>query len=159
MRLFDCTHQAAVRRATADGNLDPRLAAHAEECALCQETLQVAGSLRRLAAGDQPRLPSAGQIWWKAEIIRQLTERDEQIRKATRPILWGQAIGLVVLGAAFLLAVLWAPQLDAGSSGWLLGGPLGELMTGSAWLPVILGAVLAPLLGLVALIFFILREA
>ncbi len=155
MKLFDCTHQAAVRRAAADGNLNPRLAAHAEECALCQETLRVAESLQRLAAGDQPRLPSAGQIWWKAEIIRRLTERDEQIRKATRPILWGQAIGLVVLGVTFLLAVLWAPQLHAGSSGWLLGGLLGELMTGNAWLPV----TLAPLLGLVALIFFILREA
>ncbi|HWM93248.1 MAG TPA: hypothetical protein VN493_20970 [Thermoanaerobaculia bacterium] len=55
--------------------------------------------LRQLARETRPAkpLPSAEQIWWRAEVIRRLVSREEAARRAERPLLWSQAAGFVLV--------------------------------------------------------------
>lgn len=64
--------------------------------------------LRQLARQTRPAkpLPSAEQIWWRAEVIRRLVSREEAARQAERPLLWSQAAGLFLVVAALLSLVL-----------------------------------------------------
>ena len=39
-------------------------------------------------------LPTAGHLWWKAQIIRRLVERDRLAERVTRPARWSQWLGL-----------------------------------------------------------------
>ncbi len=52
------------------------------------------------------RLPSASQLWWKAQILRKLAVRDELAERATRPARWSQwaGLGLACLMLAFFTA-------------------------------------------------------
>lgn len=70
---------------------------------------EIRDSLRRLARETRPGKPlaTAGELWWRAEVIRRLVSREKAVQEAERPLLWGQAAGLllVLLGVvAFLLS-------------------------------------------------------
>lgn len=94
--------------------------------------------LRQLARETRPAkpLPSAEQIWWRAEVIRRLVAREEAALKAERPLLWTQAIGLVLVVAALL-------------SLFISGEP--------RFLALLFAVVLTPLAALLAF-FFLPRE-
>ena len=68
---------------------------------------EIQNGLRQLARETRPAkpLPTAEQLWWRAEVIRRLVSREEAVRKAERPLLWSQAAGLllVLLGLLFFL--------------------------------------------------------
>jgi hypothetical protein len=71
-----------------------------------EQKLQLA--LRRLAAETHPQrpLPSAGQLWWRAEVVRRLIGKpDEEVKRSLRPAVWGERAG-VVGGLAILLGYL-----------------------------------------------------
>jgi hypothetical protein len=91
--------------------------------------------LRALAAETLPPrpLPSAGAIWWRAEVIRKLTATQEAAARAARPARWGRLAGLLAAAATPLLLL---PLQDV---------PLG--------LPLLLGFALAvpPIAALLAL--------
>lgn len=77
--------------------------------------LKVAEALRQLAAETRPprSLPTAGQIWWRAEVVRRLIEKpDREARRILRPAVWGETVG-IALGLAVLLGFfsLQAPAL------------------------------------------------
>jgi hypothetical protein len=65
---------------------------------------EIQEGLRQLARETRPAkpLPSAEQIWWRAEVIRRLVAREEAARQAERPLLWSQVVGLVLVVAALL---------------------------------------------------------
>ena len=65
---------------------------------------EIQEGLRQLARETRPTnpLPSAEQIWWRAEVIRRLVAREEAALKAERPLLWSQAAGLILVLAALL---------------------------------------------------------
>jgi hypothetical protein len=65
---------------------------------------EIEEGLRQLARETRPArpLPSAEQIWWRAEVIRRLVSRDEAARQAERPLLWSQAVGLFLVVASLL---------------------------------------------------------
>lgn len=70
--------------------------------------------LRQLASQTRPAkpLPSAEQLWWRAEVIRRLVERDRAIQQAEKPLLWSQAAGLFLVIVALLsLVVTGEPRL------------------------------------------------
>jgi hypothetical protein len=72
--------------------------------------------LRRLARETRPERPlaSAGEIWWRAEVIRRLVERENAVQEAERPLLWGQILGLfLVLLGLLALFVSRQPQFLA----------------------------------------------
>ncbi|HEX7185725.1 MAG TPA: hypothetical protein VF756_28125 [Thermoanaerobaculia bacterium] len=91
--------------------------------------------LRALAAETLPPrpLPTAGAIWWRAEIIRKLTATQEAATRAAKPARWGGLAGLL---AAVATPLLLLPLQD---------GPLG--------LPLLLGFALTvpPIAVLLAL--------
>jgi len=93
------------------------------------EEMEVGRLLRELAAETEPALlPTASQLWWKAEILLRLEERQEAGERAARPAIWGQAAGLLTagLGLAFGSTTL----LTAGPSVLLAVGlvPAGALL-------------------------------
>jgi len=94
---------------------------------------EIQDGLLRLARETRPghRLPEAGEIWWRAEIIRRWVAREDAAREAERPLLWGRAVafGLALVApmsllaaAAPLMAVLVACALAPLTVflGWLL---------------------------------------
>jgi hypothetical protein len=62
----------------------------------------IRNGLRQLARETRPEKPlaSAGELWWRAEVIRRLVSRESAAQEAEKPLLWGQAVGLllVILG-------------------------------------------------------------
>lgn len=70
---------------------------------------EIQNALRQLARETRPEKPlaTAGELWWRAEVIRRLVSREKAVQEAERPLLWGQAAGLllVILGTlAFFLS-------------------------------------------------------
>jgi hypothetical protein len=90
---------------------------HAHECASCREVMALAEALRaeRNVVLTQARLPSASQVWWRAQVRARL----EAAHEAERPISVAQ-----VLASAALLAL----AMSAGGIGWLIarGGTVWE---------------------------------
>lgn len=69
------------------------------------DELRVANAMRRLAAETRPPrpLPTAGQLWWRAEVVRRLVAKpDREADRKLRPAVWGETAG-VALGLAVLL--------------------------------------------------------
>jgi hypothetical protein len=111
------------------------------------EELRVAGALRRLAAETRPPrpLPTAGQLWWRAEVIRRLVGKpEEEVRRSLRPALWGEMAGLA-LGLVVLLGFIGLQASD-------LLEPLGRRIAAGDLRPLVLLGLLplaaASLLGL-----------
>ncbi|HEY7215414.1 MAG TPA: hypothetical protein VIC28_12340 [Thermoanaerobaculia bacterium] len=72
------------------------------------DELRVAGALRQLAARTRSTrpLPTAGQLWWRAEVVRRLVAKpEEETARKLRPALWGERAG-IALGLAVLLGFL-----------------------------------------------------
>jgi hypothetical protein len=118
-----------------------------------EEALQVAGALRKLAAETRPPhpLPTAGQLWWRAEVVRRLVRKpDEEAARALRPAAWGGMAG-IVFGLAVLLRffTLGAPALLES---------LGRQIAHGDFLPLAVFAGLAPLAAAVLLGLFLGRR-
>ena len=60
---------------------------------------EIQDGLRRLARETRPEKPlaTAGELWWRAEVIRRLVSREKAVQEAERPLLWGQAAGLLLV--------------------------------------------------------------
>ena len=77
---------------------------------------EIQDSLRQLARETRPTQPlaTAGELWWRAEVIRRLVERENAVQEAERPLLWGQALGLLlVLLGLLALFISRQPQFLA----------------------------------------------
>jgi len=76
----------------------------------------IRNGLRQLARETRPEKPlaSAGELWWRAEVIRRLVERENVMQEAERPLLWGQALGLLlILLGSLALFISRQPQFLA----------------------------------------------
>jgi hypothetical protein len=84
-------------------------------------------ALRKLAAESRPpkTLPTAGQLWWRAEVARRLA--GPQGEREIRPAVWGQTVGIVL--AVLVLLLFFSLQASA-LMGLLAGreGPAGALL-------------------------------
>jgi hypothetical protein len=119
MERSPCLHEPAVIRAARGQALTGELLGHAETCASCREALRVASALRELAAQSRPPgpLPTAGQIWWRAEVVRRLSGNPGE--REIRPAVWAELVGVAVAFTVLLLFV----TLQASSLMGLLAGP------------------------------------
>lgn len=122
MMAVECSREADLLEALASGRWPDRLGvdldAHVAKCALCSDLGTVFHSIRRDrgAAMAAARIPSAGLVWWKAEI----RARQEAIRAAARPINLvlpiagacgiGTALGLLSRGS-FLSEAAWISEM------------------------------------------------
>ena len=115
MKPTECVREHEVMEMVACGRWTDRcpeeLRAHVAACELCSDVLEVALAFHedREAHGDV-QVPSAGLVWWRAE----LRARQEAMRKASRPMTVVQAFGAAagVGAAAALLSLAW-PWLRA----------------------------------------------
>lgn len=103
--------------------LDEGLAAHARECQICRDLVEVVSIMREERDSVQcegVNVPAAGQVWWRAAIRARL----EATQTASRPLNWLYGVsGACVLGLfVATLGLLWPPVQQAatwiGTSVW-----------------------------------------
>ena len=106
MRNTECEREQDVLDAIAAGCWPEKasgdLSSHVASCSLCTELALVSQAFQEdfEAALKHARLPSAGLVWWRAEI----RSRQEAIRTASRPITLVQGIaGMVGIGALIVV--------------------------------------------------------
>ena len=151
-----CPHESAVTRAARSSALPEELRLHAATCDICQDALRLQEGLLSLAATTRPlhRLPSAEDIWRKAEVIRKLTATQEAAMQAARPVLWSQSAAL--LAAALILLFSFGGRMLA----WL-GHLAGSLAPAVAHPPnlslLVSGLGLTPIAVLAALVLLLRR--
>ena len=151
MERSPCPHEPAVIRAARGQALAGELSGHAETCASCREALRVAGALRELAAQSRPpgTLPTAGQLWWRAEVVRRLGGNPGE--REIRPAVWAELVGVAVAFTVLLLFV----TLQASS---LLGLMAGRVALDGGALTKLLVVGLLPLAVAGLMGFFLARR-
>lgn len=132
MRTMQCDREQAVVDAVVSGRWESawgeEIRRHAAGCAICSEVVLLAQALRREeeAAQGDVRLPSAGLVWWKAQLaVRRAAEE-----RAEQPIALMERAAQALGGlAAFGLAVWQWPRI----ADWLgLVKELSRMSAGSA---------------------------
>ena len=117
MTVPECPREQDVINAIVTGRwphqCDETLPAHAAECRVCKELVDVASVFRleRDRMHDEVSVPSAGQVWWRAAIRARL----EASQQVARPLSW--LFGISVACAAGLtitvVQLLWLPVQGA----------------------------------------------
>ena len=103
----ECDREQDVLDALAAGRwparCDEDLRAHVSACAICHDLVDVVAALAddRDATWREARLPSAGAVWWRA----QLRAREDAARAAGRPVAFIQGVAASV--AAWLAIALF----------------------------------------------------
>lgn len=119
MKTAMCECEELVVRAVRSGHWTDALRTHAASCESCAEAMLVAGLMMEDAAHDEPAVPDAGLVWWKAE----LRFKRERAERALRPILFAERVATVALAAAIAAgtALLWpeSPSLAMATLGGL----------------------------------------
>ena len=154
--MDSCPHEVEAIDAVTGGSwptaCSADLRSHVASCAVCREAVEVATVIRDEceAAHAEVRVPSAGLVWWRA----QLRARQEVAETAGRPITYAQTAAATAAAALlFVLGGLLWPWLRE-SVVWIDNVSRAVDM-GRLWLPLALtlGAslVLAPLVLLLVL--------
>jgi hypothetical protein len=115
MRLAECPRESEVVEAVACGRWPERcpgdLRDHVGSCRVCSQVLEVAVALHDDRESAYADIPSAGLVWWRAE----LRARQEAMHAASRPITLVQAFsGAAIIGVSLALlsrAWPWLKQL------------------------------------------------
>jgi len=112
--------------------LNDELSTHVAGCTICRDLAPVAHAFAEdgQTAFEQVRLPSAGLVWWRAEI----RARQQAVRAAGRPITFVQ----VVTGACGIAVAL-------GLLAWAGLGALLGMSTRELWVAIASQPLLLPL--------------
>jgi len=120
MKMASCDREQQVVDALASGRWGTawgeEIRRHAAGCAACSEVVLVAEALRREEelAHAEARLPSAGLVWWKAQIAARRAAEE----RVTQPIAFVErAAQALAAFAVFGLAVWQWPRIAAWFSG------------------------------------------
>jgi hypothetical protein len=158
MNVPVCTREAEALEVVLGGGwpscADADLRAHVEQCPICADVVAVAAAMQEehSLACQQAHVPSAGLVWWRAE----LRARQEAARKAARPMTLVQGVA-AACGLAALLTVAsllspWVrsqfaglidvpvklPTVDAAAvTGLFAQGGLALLLALGAWLVLV----------------------
>ena len=154
MTAHECVREAEIVDEIAEGRWPDAapvaLREHAASCAVCADLALTASALHDdapYALAAPLALPSAGQVWWRAE----LRARHEAARLAQRPVLAVQVVAAVVFLAAVVTGLrslapgAWAWLVD--TAGAARGVSLGTLDTWTLALVLSVGLwlVLSPI--------------
>jgi hypothetical protein len=127
MAHIECAHESDVLMMVTTGRWPERVPAdlreHVTACEVCHELAIAASAIDAEAASRPlPSVPSAGSVWWRA----QLRARQEAAQAVGRPITAAQALSMAALfglaGAVFGATAPWFQ----GALRWL-GGALGTV--------------------------------
>lgn len=171
----DCVREQDVVDAVAAGRwpgrcperTDAELWAHVAGCRICQDVASVYAAIseERDAAWEEPGVPAASVVWWRAQI----RAREEAARAAARPIAVAQAVAFACLVAAAIalipLALVWAKSAAAyvgDAAAWLAPRAAAvssafTLVTGTS-LPIVPFAVASVLLAPILLYYALTEE-
>jgi hypothetical protein len=157
----ECAREAEILDAIADGQWPDAapepLRQHAASCPVCADLALAASALHddAVTTSQAPlALPSAGQVWWRAE----LRARHEAVLMAQRPVLAVQVVAAVVFLAAIATGLR---SLAPDAWAWLVqtagAARLGGVGTMDTWtLALVLSVGLWVVLGPIA-VFMVLR--
>jgi hypothetical protein len=136
MSAVECPREQDVINAIVTGRwpdqCDESLRAHAAECAVCKELVEVTSVMRLDHEGlyEEMSLPSAGQVWWRAAIRARL----EAPQRVARPLSWIFGISMACAAglAIAVVQLLWSPVQLAwgtpGSGAWFTWFNVAELV-------------------------------
>lgn len=144
MKPPECPREQDVINAIVIGRwpdrCDETLCAHAAECSVCKELVEVTSVMRLDQEGmrDEMSLPSAGQVWWRAAIRARL----EASERVARPMSWIFGVSLACAAGLTIAVVqlLWSPMRVA------FGSPNPEAW--AAWLALEFNRLLLTLTSL-----------
>lgn len=111
------------------------LRAHAAGCRACSARVLLTQSFQaaRGRAMSEAQLPSAGALWWRAQLRR----RNEALARVSRPMLGAQVFALATAAVTAAATLVWAwrggLRLSANPMAWLKD--LGSAMQWSALVP------------------------
>ena len=121
MRLVGCEQERAVVAASRSDQWDEALRSHIRECEVCKEALRIAQWFESQVPAAAPRLPDAGQVWWRAQI----RSRQAAAERATEPVRMAQRVSvLCALTAIIVLLARHAAHLERWLASVSLGGPM-----------------------------------
>ena len=114
MARIDCPFDGDVLELSVAGTWPARasqeLRAHVGTCAICSDLAVVSSTIAEAQADAHiapPALPSAGTVWWRAQI----RARQDAVREVARPITIAQAITFAacvgIAGAVFGATTSW----------------------------------------------------
>ncbi len=108
MTASECARESEILDEIAAGRwpeaAPDALTTHAASCPVCADLALAASALHgdgAVARLEPAALPSAGQVWWRAE----LRARHEAVQLAQRPVLAVQVVAAVVFIAALVTGV------------------------------------------------------
>ena len=124
MSAMECDREIEIVEAVTCGRwpsgVDEELQSHAASCAVCTDVVRVSLALSqdRSDALLSAHVPSAGLVWWRAE----MRARRDAVERATRPmkivewtalacVLAAVSAFLYWIGPAGLAELLWQPSL------------------------------------------------
>jgi hypothetical protein len=149
------------------GASDDDLGTHADACDVCREAATVASLLHEdaRAARAAVRVPSAGQVWWRAAI----RARVEAAQAAERPMTWVHGLaGACATGVVVTLLGLAWPSVEGAvawvaAQSWSVPAPMAEtarlaIDTLQRGLPIALLAVACVILAPLAIYLTIADE-
>jgi len=155
MNPFRCNHERELAAELASGQWPQastaELRAHVAGCRACSDLVLVTLALRKARVAAAPTLPSAGSLWWRAQLRR----RSQAVERISRPLLgaqifaWSIALIVGIAGAGWELrhSVSWLAWLGDLPRAFNLGAlvPASMPASGSSlWL-------LLPVLAMLAL--------
>lgn len=165
-----CEREVRVIQAARTGFWEAELEQHAANCPACAEAAFAARALKEVRAADQAaaRIPDAGLMWWKAQLLA----KREAGEHATQPIHLVERFAYALAAVCFAGVCVWQwsalrswlVSLERGGSSTGLGS-LANLASHSAQLlnPAALGSsvfsggsVLAMAGGVALLLMFVL---
>ena len=118
MNQSRCERGSEVVSALRTGSRTDELDNHLKVCAMCAETVQIAGSLLQYAASLRAEHPpaAADRIWLRGQVRKQ----ELALKRATRPLLFMRVLSIVwvVACAAWLLHSFWRFDSQTLIRGW-----------------------------------------
>ena len=128
------------------------LRAHVAACRTCSDLVLVSTAFQTIRVASTPQLPSAGSLWWRAQLRR----RNQAIERISRPLLGAQIFAWVIAALVGIAGAGWALRNTVRWLAWLQELPralnLGALVpsalpgfSGSLWflLPMLATRALA----------------
>lgn len=124
MSPFTCTREKEVKLLLHRGHWPQAspadLRAHVDTCRSCADLVLVTQGFQAAKAQTAvPTLPSAGALWWRAQLRR----RNQAIERISRPILGAQIFAFVVAGVVAVGLLAWQLRQGHSLATWITGLP------------------------------------
>jgi hypothetical protein len=136
MTPFGCTRERELTSQLRLGQWPQaspaELRAHVAACRTCSDLVLVSAAMQAARTVPTPLLPSAGALWWRAQLRR----RNQAIERISRPFLGAQIFALVVAALVGIAGAGWALRNTVRWLAWF--GELPHTLNFGALLPTAL---------------------